>query len=899
MWKLFLLVIQFLASNQIILSVDFGNRFSKAILNGHKFNTNILLTEESKRKETTGIFIKTLKSGNIERLYGNQIDSLCIKNPSNCFKNLKELMENKHEKIFINDYINQFHYYNITRDVNKNENIFFSIKNKEKYSRFNINELSGMFIKNIITRAQKNIDSISGKTKYPIDLFISVSSYATNAIRQSYIDTIKVIDGYRMYRLVDDLSAIILSYVNNQKYVVSNFNGVKKYFLIYDMGADSTKVTLFSITLNSNQTIFVSVEGISYKKKFGGQYFTDIISNLIKKKLIEKLNIREKFSPGMLEKIDSIAEKTKLTLSINSDYSIFLESFYDDNDFECTITRDEFEAVNSNISEEIMSPIYTVINEFGLLINEIDSLILHGGSTRVLLVQETLGKFFPTEKITKTLNLDEGCALGLSLYGLKEITNYFGNKNIVFNEKVYFDYNIRVNSGEMINVFKKYSEINTLSEYQAKEIKNKIDLELYEGNVLIKSYSFQNITSKIEKTNCDFNQTIDYFFIFSIDDNKLFDLVEFKAKCMVNLNNTITINNQNNTIDSTKTSYLEKIKSNLFNSSQQNEIKFLEKKVKITIDSDDLTYLFPESPSSSEINLSRHKINVLDKIDRNRYKLIDFKNNIEQKFYELRNFISLNEKEISKSLKADELNLINEYLKEKLDLFTNDFESINYRFANKTYMEVSKKFSYLKKLLIIQNTNLSYSNLQNIFSNFTSILSSVQEKILNHGFEINEINEKFKMHNFNFENENNRINSRLIRNKIKVDFLDNNSFYKNFTTNVTSYLTSNEVFNDFSKESIFDIYSLLNEKILILENDLKTLNESHNLRVKLLNLKFDKHMIRKKKEELRIENEANKIDNATIENDLNFMNISYTNDTVFNNTNTINLNSFNKNHDEL
>jgi heat shock protein 4 len=113
-------------------------------------------------------------------------------------------------------------------------------------------------------------------------------------------------------------------------------------------------------------------------------------------------------------------EKVKKVLSANQKTMLNVECLQDEKDVSAEIDRADFEAWISPICDRLIAPLQAALDSAGLKIEEIDSVELVGGSTRVPLVKEKIAKFFGgsldgENKLSYTLNQDEAVARGAAL----------------------------------------------------------------------------------------------------------------------------------------------------------------------------------------------------------------------------------------------------------------------------------------------------------------------------------------------------------------------------------------------------------------------------------------------------------------------------------------------------
>ena len=132
-----------------------------------------------------------------------------------------------------------------------------------------------------------------------------------------------------------------------------------------------------------------------YKKKTG----TDVTKNL-----------------RALGKLKREVEKAKRTLSSQQSVRIEIESFEDGNDFSETLTRAKFEEINMDLFRQTLKPVEQVLKDANVKKEDVDEVVLVGGSTRIPKVQQLLKDYFGKEP-SKGINPDEAVAYGAAVQG--------------------------------------------------------------------------------------------------------------------------------------------------------------------------------------------------------------------------------------------------------------------------------------------------------------------------------------------------------------------------------------------------------------------------------------------------------------------------------------------------
>jgi len=117
-----------------------------------------------------------------------------------------------------------------------------------------------------------------------------------------------------------------------------------------------------------------------------------------------------------LGKLKREVEKAKRTLSSQQSTRLEIESFEGGNDFSETLTRAKFEELNMDLFRKTMKPVEQVLKDANLKKEDIDEIVLVGGSTRIPKVQQLLKEYFGKEP-SKGINPDEAVAYGAAVQG--------------------------------------------------------------------------------------------------------------------------------------------------------------------------------------------------------------------------------------------------------------------------------------------------------------------------------------------------------------------------------------------------------------------------------------------------------------------------------------------------
>lgn len=120
-------------------------------------------------------------------------------------------------------------------------------------------------------------------------------------------------------------------------------------------------------------------------------------------------------SPRALKRLKMACERCKRTLSSTATASIELDALYDGIDFHSTISRARFEELNQVFFRKCLDTVDKAMKDSGLQKNEIDEVVLVGGSSRIPKVQNMLSEYFHGKELCKSVNPDEAVAYGAAV----------------------------------------------------------------------------------------------------------------------------------------------------------------------------------------------------------------------------------------------------------------------------------------------------------------------------------------------------------------------------------------------------------------------------------------------------------------------------------------------------
>ena len=181
---------------------------------------------------------------------------------------------------------------------------------------------------------------------------------------------------------------------------------------MYDLGGGTFDVSLLSIDAGVFEVLATAGD-----THLGGEDFDNRVSEYLLKQFKKKEDLDASKNKRSVGKLKREVERAKRTLSSQMSTRIEIESFFDGKDFSETLTRAKFEELNMDLFRRTLKPVEQVLKDAGVKKDEIDDVVLVGGSTRIPKVQQMLKEFFNGKEPSKGINPDEAVAWGAAVQG--------------------------------------------------------------------------------------------------------------------------------------------------------------------------------------------------------------------------------------------------------------------------------------------------------------------------------------------------------------------------------------------------------------------------------------------------------------------------------------------------
>ncbi|MEO0685529.1 MAG: molecular chaperone DnaK, partial [Cyanobacteria bacterium J06649_11] len=369
-----------------VVGIDLGTTNScVAVMEGGK--PTVIANAEGFR--TTPSVVAFAKNG--DRLVGQIAKRQAVMNPENTFYSVKRFLGRKHEEI---THEATEVSYKVVRDGNGNVKLDCPQAGKQ----FAPEEISSQVLRKLVDDASK----YTGETI--TQAVITVPAYFNDSQRQATKDAGKIA-GIEVLRIINEPTAASLAYGLDKK---SN-----ETILVFDLGGGTFDVSILEV----GDGVF-EVLSTSGDTHLGGDDFDKKIVDYLAEDFQKQEGIDLRKDKQALQRLTEAAEKAKIELSSVTQTEINLPFITATQDgpkhLDTTMTRAKFEEICSDLIDRSRIPVENALRDAKLSKDNIDEIVLVGGSTRIPAVQEVVKRVLGKEP-NQSVNPDEVVAVGAAI----------------------------------------------------------------------------------------------------------------------------------------------------------------------------------------------------------------------------------------------------------------------------------------------------------------------------------------------------------------------------------------------------------------------------------------------------------------------------------------------------
>lgn len=370
-----------------IIGIDLGTTNScVAVMEGN--SPEVLINAEGKR--TTPSVVAFTKTG--ERLVGDSAKRQAIINPQNTISSIKRFMGRRYDEV--NEEMRMVPY-----KVIKGENDTARVEIGDRV--YSPPEISAMILQKMKQIAEERLG-----TKIT-EAVVTVPAYFNDSQRQATKDAGKIA-GIDVKRIINEPTAAALAYGLDKK-------KKDEKVAVYDLGGGTFDISILEL----GEGVF-EVKSTNGDTHLGGDNFDQRLIDYLADEFKKNEGIDLRKDPMALQRLKEAAEEAKKELSekLETDVKLLYITATPEGakHLDMKITRAKFEQLVDDLIQRTLGPCKKAIEDAKLAPNQIDEVILVGGSTRIPKVQQVVKELFGREP-HKGVNPDEVVALGAAIQG--------------------------------------------------------------------------------------------------------------------------------------------------------------------------------------------------------------------------------------------------------------------------------------------------------------------------------------------------------------------------------------------------------------------------------------------------------------------------------------------------
>ncbi|MBU5675661.1 molecular chaperone DnaK [Alkaliphilus sp. MSJ-5] len=255
----------------------------------------------------------------------------------------------------------------------------------------------------ILQKLKADAEAYLGETV--TDAVITVPAYFSDSQRQATKDAGRIA-GLNVQRIINEPTAASLAYGLDK-------TEEHQKILVYDLGGGTFDVSI--LELGDGVFEVLSTSGDNH---LGGDNFDKVVIDYIAEEFKKQEGVDLRQDSMSLQRLNEAAEKAKKelssTMTTNINLPFITATSTGPKHLNMDLTRAKFDEITSHLVEKTLGPVKKAMSDAGLSANEVDKVILVGGSTRILAVQQAV-KSVTGKDPHKGINPDECVALGAAI----------------------------------------------------------------------------------------------------------------------------------------------------------------------------------------------------------------------------------------------------------------------------------------------------------------------------------------------------------------------------------------------------------------------------------------------------------------------------------------------------
>ncbi|MCR9290131.1 molecular chaperone DnaK [Saprospiraceae bacterium] len=370
-----------------IIGIDLGTTNScVAVMEG---NEPVVIPNDEGRRTTPSI-VAFLDNG--ERKIGDAAKRQAITNPTRTISSIKRFMGNRFSEVG-----NELTHIPYKVEKGDNDTIRVNIDGRP----YTAQEISAM----VLQKMKKTAEDFLGSEV--TEAVVTVPAYFNDSQRQATKEAGEIA-GLTIKRIINEPTAAALAYGLDKR-------NKDMTIAVFDLGGGTFDISI----LDLGEGVF-EVKSTNGDTHLGGDDFDRVIIDFLAEAFLAQENMDLRKDPMALQRLKDAAEKAKIELSAGTDTEVNLPYITAvdgvPKHLVTKLSRAKFEQLADSLVRRTLEPCRQALKDANLTTNDIDEVILVGGSTRIPRIQQAVEEFFG-KKPNRGVNPDEVVAIGASIQG--------------------------------------------------------------------------------------------------------------------------------------------------------------------------------------------------------------------------------------------------------------------------------------------------------------------------------------------------------------------------------------------------------------------------------------------------------------------------------------------------